>query len=557
MEAPNQNDTGLQGLEPGFLAGAGRYTLVRSLDANPGSALWLATENQLGEHVALKFYSAALRTDSVFLDELRRAVLNNRKLSHPNIVRIFDLFDTPGEPVTLAMEHVEGSSLESMQPDVAMPLFKWDELKPLLSQALSALQYAHSENRPHGNLNLGNLLLDRKGRLKLASFALPWVPGEFEGKPNRFVCRCPQALDGRAPQTEDDVYSLGAIIYELLSGQPIFTEGDLEHQIRHTVPRPLEERLVECGVAHELPDHLFALVSACLSKDPAKRPRIGPDFEEWLQPKSFPPGAAVREPISLMPPAEPARVAAPSNPQAEAEAFEQALGTAAAQEEQAAGSALKWAIGLCAAALLTLAALWYSQPPAQRAGARSPTSQPAAAAVPLEPAETNQAPPAAAPASPVTAAKPVQLVSGTPDRSTGLDALVHGDGRFTVVEQAGQRYWLLPRRSHLYMGVDDSLRAGLGASVEIELEYRNTGAGDIRLHYDSQDLSWPDQGAYKEYPTFVQRMNTGQWRSVKFSIPDARFENRQNSGADLRFYNNGDPLLIRAVRIRRAASSGS
>jgi hypothetical protein len=71
------------------------------------------------------------------------------------------------------------------------------------------------------------------------------------------------------------------------------------------------------------------------------------------------------------------------------------------------------------------------------------------------------------------------------------------------------------------------------------------------MHYDSTDNSSPVQGAYKEHPNFVKRMNTGEWRTETFPVTDARFENRENAGADLRFNNNGDPLLIRSVRIGR------
>src|SRR5687767_1876985 len=77
------------GLEAGFLAGGGRYTLRKVLGSGAASVVWLAVEHQLGQEVALKLFPAAI-CDSVFLSEIRRGVQKNRSLTHPNIVRIFD-----------------------------------------------------------------------------------------------------------------------------------------------------------------------------------------------------------------------------------------------------------------------------------------------------------------------------------------------------------------------------------------------------------------------------------------------------------------------------------
>jgi hypothetical protein len=102
----------------------------------------------------------------------------------------------------------------------------------------------------------------------------------------------------------------------------------------------------------------------------------------------------------------------------------------------------------------------------------------------------------------------------------------------------------------LYLNIDDGLRASFGAACVIELEYRNTGSGQILLHYDSLEETLPDhQGAYKQHLNVVRRKNTGQWLTAQFPISDAKFQNRQNAGADFRFVNVGDALLIRSVRV--------
>jgi eukaryotic-like serine/threonine-protein kinase len=553
MELPKEENLPdrVCGLEPGFLAGGGRYTLRRVLGSRAASVVWLAVENQLGEEVALKLFPAA-DCSSIFVSEIRRAVQANRRLSHPNIVRIFDFVEIPGEPLVIAMEYVQGVSFESLRRNDSTPVFTWEQMHPLLEQACAALEYAHSEGIVHGNLIPSNLLLDHRGRLKLADFALPSRCLYSESEPESAVYLSPQLLDGNTPSPADDLYALGVILYEMLSGHRPFLQGDLSHQIRERVPQPLAERLAESGLADQIPGSVSILVSACLAKNPAQRPRSAAAIAEWIAPKRAPAESlASPEPeiMSLIPPEPPAHLPAHPNALAEARAFEESL-PANTNSTETGYHRQKVAVLVGAVLLLALGFLWGSSrnSPEPIASESLLTNPPPSAAAP----EPSTEPPLATPqvaSGPVV--KVVNEIWSTPDRSQGLDALLHKDGKFTVVEQYGHRFWLIARKSHLYLGVDDTIRAGLGRHVEIELEYRNTDAGDIRLHYDSTDLSWPDQGAYKEYPTFVNRMNTGQWRTAKFQIADARFENRQNAGADLRFYNNGRPLLVQSVKMRR------
>ena len=536
------------GLEPGFLVGAGRYTLKKVLGLEAGSVVWLAAENHLGGEVVLKLFPAA-SLDSVFVAQLRRAVQINRRLSHPNIVRIFDFVDAPGEPLVIAMEYVPGSSLQSLQADAA-PVFSWEQFHPLLEQLCAALKYAHGEALVHGNITSSNLLLDPCGRLKLADFALPsQPPGLLPGPEIALYCS-PQLVDGNRPRPDDDVYALGVVLYEMLTGQPPFAQGDLVHQVWHVVPQPVADRLAEAGLPNDIPARISTLVSACLSKNPAHRPGLEAILE-WIAPEMTPASAPKDgEIISLIPPERPPIPPPRPNAMAEAEAFDGALPkNSGVQESQSAAKTV-----LVTGAILLLGAglgfYWVSW--------RSDSAEPVQMMIqgggpePSEAKPVSEAPPLPAKTADAPAVRTVDQVWGVPERSEGLDALLNEDGRFSIVELYGRNFWLIPQRSHLYLGVDDDLRAGLGANVEIELEYRNTGSGDIRLHYDSTDHSWPDEGAYKEHPEFVHRMNTGQWRTAKIQISDARFDNRQNVGADLRFYNNGDPLLIRSVKISRS-----
>lgn len=145
-----------------------------------------------------------------------------------------------------------------------------------------------------------------------------------------------------------------------------------------------------------------------------------------------------------------------------------------------------------------------------------------------------------------------QQVSARPGALEGLMPVANEDGPFSVVERSGARCWLVQKHDtsphYFYFDVNDGFR---GAAMEIELEYFDAGTGEIALDYDSTDLRPTVEGAFKRHPNILRRANTKQWQQARFRIDDARFANRENGGADFRFYNGGDDLLIRALRVRR------
>ena len=145
-----------------------------------------------------------------------------------------------------------------------------------------------------------------------------------------------------------------------------------------------------------------------------------------------------------------------------------------------------------------------------------------------------------------------QEIEGRPGHAEGLTIPVKdGDGKFEIVDHAGSACWKLQRSNNLYVDVPDTFRPLPGKTLEIELDYLNAGLGDLVLEYDSSDIRAPLGGAYKKHPLTLRRTNDGHWQLGRFRVIDAGFGGLQNGGADFRFYNGGDDLLIRAVRVRR------
>jgi len=276
-------------LVSGDLVGSGRYTLKSLLDHGGMGVVWRAHDERLREEVALKFLPAHIRFDSVALAAMRRETLKSRKLTHPNIIRIHDLHEFAEEAPFISMEYVDGGNLHAFQDTQPGRLFPWPKLLPLLAQLCDALDYAHAEKVIHRDLKPANMMLDSRGRLKLADFGIAAV---ISGSAARLsghhpssgtvTYMSPQQMTGQTPQVTDDIYALGATLYELLAGTPPFYTGDIAHQVQNIAPPHLGQRLAEHGLANAVPPDVSALIMACLAKDPARRPQSARAVREWI-----------------------------------------------------------------------------------------------------------------------------------------------------------------------------------------------------------------------------------------------------------------------------------
>jgi uncharacterized delta-60 repeat protein len=282
-------------LGAGQTVGAGRYQLVRELGRGGMGIVWLAKDLRLSEEVALKFLPDAIAHDSTALEDMRRETLKSRRLSHPNIIRIYDLDETPGEAPFIAMEYIAGTTLAELKARQAQRLFSWAELKPLVRQLCDALEYAHRQKVVHRDLKPGNFMVDGQGVLKLADFGLAATAAESMTRLSRDlgssgtpVYMSPQQMQSQAPRVADDIYSLGATFYELLTSKPPFYAGDIYRQVVEVPAVPLAERLADLELTNEIPADVAALVMACLAKDSAQRPPSALAVAQWIGLESQP-----------------------------------------------------------------------------------------------------------------------------------------------------------------------------------------------------------------------------------------------------------------------------
>lgn len=277
-----------------------RYRLVRFLGRGAMGLVWLARDEALEIDVALKFLPDALAGDKRSVHALKEEVKRARGLTHRNIIQVFD-FNQDDERVGMSMEYVDGETLSAMQLDKERHpggVFPLRVLRPWVAQLCEALDYAHHEARVvHRDLKPSNLMVSKTGHLKVADFGISRSIAEcltrtthgqgtkVSGTPPYMS---PEHLDGDKPHPANDIYSLGATLYELLSGHPPFSGGDIPTQIKSKKPLLLRQRREEwlqsqkVSLREKLPDEWEETIMDCLAKKAADRPQSAREVAERL-----------------------------------------------------------------------------------------------------------------------------------------------------------------------------------------------------------------------------------------------------------------------------------
>ncbi len=274
-------------LSEGFLVGNGRYSLSQILGQGGMGMVWLAKDERLGQMVALKFVQ--LQSNALVLDDLRRETARSLRLTHPNIIRIYDFYEAPGDVAFISMEYVDGANLYSLRTQQPHEVFSWSFLKPIIRQLCEGLDYAHGENVIHRDLKPSNMMLDGKGRLKLADFGIAAAMGDplqvfyqRHAASGTVTHMSPQQMAGKPATVADDIYALGATLYDLLTGTTPFQGEDIPEQVQNNLPEPLSIRLAKLKLPNEVPPHVAAMIMACLSKEPEPRPQSARAVAEWI-----------------------------------------------------------------------------------------------------------------------------------------------------------------------------------------------------------------------------------------------------------------------------------
>jgi serine/threonine protein kinase len=251
----------------------GRYRLVAQQGSGGMAVIYKATDLALGRTVAVKILRPSLTNDPEFLKRFRQEARNVANLSHPNIVTVHDV-GQDGNTHYIVMEYIDGEDLKRLVRATAP--FSIDRALSITIKICAGVGYAHRAGLVHADVKPQNVLVTENDNVKVTDFGIAQAltatkPRERQrvvwGSPHYFS---PEQAQGEAPTPASDVYAIGIVMFEMLTGRLPFVGADQQElamaHIRETPPNPSD-------LNPNVPVHLDRILQKVLSKEPASRYR--------------------------------------------------------------------------------------------------------------------------------------------------------------------------------------------------------------------------------------------------------------------------------------------
>jgi eukaryotic-like serine/threonine-protein kinase len=259
----------------------GRYRIQRKLGAGGMADVYLAEDQELGRRVAIKILNSRHGNDDQFIERFRREAKNAAALNHPNIVSIYDRGEAE-DTYYIAMEFLDGRTLkELIVGRGAAPINVAIEYA---RQILSALRFAHRHGIVHRDIKPHNVLVDGEGRVKVTDFGIARAGSSQMTETGSIVGTAqylsPEQARGGEVDPRSDLYSLGVVLYELLTGKtPFEGETPVEIAMKHlsNPPRPPSK------LREDVPRELDMVVLRALAKNPDDRYQSADQMEADLE----------------------------------------------------------------------------------------------------------------------------------------------------------------------------------------------------------------------------------------------------------------------------------
>lgn len=266
----------------------GKYEIIERIGRGGMAEVYRGYHSALDRYVAIKLLHPFLADDPEFKDRFEKEAKNVAKLRHPNIVQVFDFeYDSDGESFYMVMELIDGPTLKDKLFELAADNRRYSiaESTRIMIDTANALAYAHKRNMIHRDVKPANLMLDEDGRVVLTDFGIAKIvtsaqftaSGGMIGTP---AYMAPEQGLGEAGDERSDIYSLGVIFYQMVTGRlPYDADTPLAVILKHVndpLPDPRE-------VNPELPDWVVVAIQRSLEKNSEDRYQTSKEFLEALK----------------------------------------------------------------------------------------------------------------------------------------------------------------------------------------------------------------------------------------------------------------------------------
>ncbi|UCC44873.1 MAG: protein kinase, partial [Candidatus Zixiibacteriota bacterium] len=274
------------------------YKIISKIGAGGMGEVYLAEDTQLDRRVALKFLPSHLSQDEAARARFTREAKAAAKLDHPNIVPVYEVGEFQDRPF-FAMAHIEGKSLKEV---INAGRLSINEAIEFTKQICEGLHEAHSAGIIHRDIKPGNIIIDSKGKTRILDFGLAIVAGEDKLTKTGSTLgtvgyMSPEQIEGKQVDHRSDLFSVGVILYEMLTGRRPF-EGDTDAAVARSITDATPEPIAryKSGTTGELQQ----IVEKALTKDPALRYQHADGMLADLKRLSIDSGATKKRRIGLV-----------------------------------------------------------------------------------------------------------------------------------------------------------------------------------------------------------------------------------------------------------------
>jgi eukaryotic-like serine/threonine-protein kinase len=244
----------------------GKYIINEILDQGGWSIVYKGVHSVLNFPVAIKMLKHHMAMDAEFSEKFEHEAKTIARLNHPNIVKVYDI-EERFRTIFIMMEFLEGFSLEYLLKNTPKPSLA--NILDIILQVCYGLEYAHKQGIIHQDIKPGNIFMQPDGQAKIVDFGLCCPLGNIDfNMPGTAFYMSPEQIQGEPVDERTDIYSLGIMIYEMLTGRRPFPEDNLGELLEFHVKEDTPDPRV---LIPDLPEELYKVTMGSIRKNPADR----------------------------------------------------------------------------------------------------------------------------------------------------------------------------------------------------------------------------------------------------------------------------------------------